>query len=468
MHRRLTAIAFTLCLCASLCAARPPADQKKGDVRTFELHPVAPPVPALKYRFTYDPVDCYRGNAAIPYLQAMMFLSDKEDAALDKALDALRDKDEATLRAAGQTLLNHNTLFDTLDLAAHADSCEWQPAIRERGIMALLPHLNLMRKMANILRVRAAIQMRDGQVDEALKTIRLGFEMSRDTGREPVLVSGLVGIAIGALTNESLAELMSRPDAPNLYWALASMPRPTVEFRHSMSGERAFLFASVSALKRSENVDELTAQDWRDVMRQISQLMSQSSGANGGKPKVVSEVEITAAAALVLPQAKKYYAESRNVPVEQAEKVEPMKLAGIYYYEQYRASLDEIFKLIELPYPQQSALLEQTMKQFAHRKEQTPTNVFYQLIPALNRASASFARLDRQLAALTAVEAIRSYAAAADGTLPPKLEDISDTPVPINPMTGQAFEYSVEGNTAVLRDSQTKDWVLEYTIKVVK
>ena len=40
------------------------------------------------------------------------------------------------------------------------------------------------------------------------------------------------------------------------------------------------------------------------------------------------------------------------------------------------------------------------------------------------------------------VEALRMYAAAHDGTLPDKLDDVSEVPVPADPGTGLPFEYS--------------------------
>lgn len=58
--------------------------------------------------------------------------------------------------------------------------------------------------------------------------------------------------------------------------------------------------------------------------------------------------------------------------------------------------------------------------------------------------------LDRELAAMQIVEGLRAYAAANDGQLPDSLEDLADTPAPLDPSTGQPFGYRVEGRTAVI------------------
>jgi hypothetical protein len=50
------------------------------------------------------------------------------------------------------------------------------------------------------------------------------------------------------------------------------------------------------------------------------------------------------------------------------------------------------------------------------------------------------------------VEALRLYAAAHDGNLPPRLEDVA-VPLPDDPFTGKPFRYTVVGTTAHLRGS---------------
>ena len=62
----------------------------------------------------------------------------------------------------------------------------------------------------------------------------------------------------------------------------------------------------------------------------------------------------------------------------------------------------------------------------------------------------AFARMDRALAAMRCIEALRLYAAAHDGELPATLDDIKEVPIPLNPVTGKPFGYHLEGKTAVL------------------
>jgi hypothetical protein len=62
------------------------------------------------------------------------------------------------------------------------------------------------------------------------------------------------------------------------------------------------------------------------------------------------------------------------------------------------------------------------------------------------------ARLEQRIALLRHVEALRLYAAAHDGRLPAHLEDIP-VPLPVDPVTGKPFHYSVEGGTAKISGS---------------
>jgi hypothetical protein len=59
-------------------------------------------------------------------------------------------------------------------------------------------------------------------------------------------------------------------------------------------------------------------------------------------------------------------------------------------------------------------------------------------------------RIDRRIAALRCVEALRLHAAAHDGKLPASLADVKEVPIPADPMTGKSFAYKVDGDTATI------------------
>jgi hypothetical protein len=82
------------------------------------------------------------------------------------------------------------------------------------------------------------------------------------------------------------------------------------------------------------------------------------------------------------------------------------------------------------------------------QKDLPPLAVF---IPAIARARLQFARLDREIALLRTIEALRDYAARHEGQPPAALDEMKDLPLPIDPVTGRGFEYHHNGRTVILR-----------------
>ena len=72
------------------------------------------------------------------------------------------------------------------------------------------------------------------------------------------------------------------------------------------------------------------------------------------------------------------------------------------------------------------------------------------LMPAIQSVRAAQVRLERDIAALRIIEALRMHAADHDGTLPKSLDGITGVPVPLNPATSKPFYYKLNGSTAIL------------------
>jgi hypothetical protein len=85
--------------------------------------------------------------------------------------------------------------------------------------------------------------------------------------------------------------------------------------------------------------------------------------------------------------------------------------------------------------------------------QQAAKQVDIQLKASFDRTRILAKRLDTDLAALQCVEAIRSYAASHAGQLPQTLTEITEVPVPKDPVSGAAFRYSRTGATAVLESA---------------
>src|SRR5438270_4042475 len=104
-----TALLFGCCAPA-LAQTRPspssPATRPvEADVRTFELTPVAPPQPAMKYQLLFDDLDQRRpGNAAVLYMQAVLLMGSGTAEEADKALGAYDAGDLKTFDALADSV----------------------------------------------------------------------------------------------------------------------------------------------------------------------------------------------------------------------------------------------------------------------------------------------------------------------------------------------------------------------------
>src|SRR3954470_19815978 len=189
----IAALVLGFCAPAFSQQTRPsstPATQSAADVRTFELTPVGPPQPAMKYQLLFDDLNDRRpGNAAILYLQAALLMGSGTADEAQKAVEAYEAGDLKTFNALADSVSGRSGVFQQLDLAARRDECDWQPPMREMGDHTLLPHLYHLHALGKVLRVRALRQVGQGQVEDALVTLRLGYELSEKMSREPVIVS---------------------------------------------------------------------------------------------------------------------------------------------------------------------------------------------------------------------------------------------------------------------------------------
>jgi hypothetical protein len=444
-------------------AEKRPANQP--EVRAFELTAVAPPTPALKYQLLYDNlVERRSGNAAMLYLDAVLLMGADAKEKAGQALDARDAKNMAGFNQLADSLAVPS-VFQELKLAAQREECDWQPPFREMGAQTLLPHLHpMVQGLAKLVVVRALRQIDQGDVAGALETLRLGYEMSEKIGHEPVLVSALVSLKTTAMMNDCLAQLMNRPEAPNLYWALAEYPSRRAIFRRAFDGERQFIAASVPVMTMKVAGEKLTADDWRSVLKTIADVVTEFEGT----PEHVDPLKDTSSA--VLQRAQHDYAQSNQLTLDEVAKLDPAIVLGTYYFAQYELAADDRFKLRGLPYPVQLAMCDAYAASLEQSIAEQPANPLLKTLPALQKCVVPFARADRELAALTAIEALRSYAAASGGKLPARLEDATATPVPENPLTGRPFEYHLDGDTATLADTQAPPELptLTYTVKIRK
>ena len=443
-----------------------------GDRRTFTLSAVPPTVPALRYALAVDPADRLPGNAAVAYLEAGLQVSVDDSKAIDDASDAVDVDWPKFDRIVAGRFAGRGGAVQALADASRCDGCDWGfpsgPALA--GPWA--SHLNAVRNMANLLRYRAMYEARAGHVDEAVGSLRWGYELGRRLGEGDTLIQGLVSAGIIAAMADPLQMLMNRVGGPNLYWPLANLGRPGTDVARALNGERRFTVAAAPVLAKGRTGD-ITAGDWSAYRTAAAAYVRSTAISGPGQPATFSpDADWTgddaAAAASLLPRAAAHYAATRHVPVDSASRLDPRLLAATYCIEQYQVASDAAYAWAPLPYPKLIPAMRAIPDRLRDMGLTAPDPFLILFVRRPGHIVQAFARCDRTLAAFTAVEAIRSYAAGHAGQLPASLADVADTPVPDNPVTGRPFEWRVDDGVGTLgdHDALLADRPLEYTVCV--
>jgi hypothetical protein len=453
------------------CAAVPVARAQSGSAdppETWRMTVHAQPVsrPALAHALLPDPGQRTPGNAAPVYLIAMAQARQIKVPEVDaedlkrKGLPPAEDSDlmyyyfelpieRVPVKDLEQFMRPYDPALQTLHVAARREYCRWDLPIREQGLQTPFTHLNDARHLVNLASLQARLHVARGEHAEAAREIGAVFRMGLDVAQDGMLIQSLVGTGIGAVAVERTKDLVQRPGAPNLYWPLANLPRPFVSFRSTMQWEQAGLMATFPELQRAD-ADPMSSDDWARFVNRIPALSLGAGEYASGTPTVETTLGPAALGAVLYPRAKRFLRELGLSP----EKVDAMPVPealGRYVLGQYRARYDDMVKWSGVPYWQAIPELSKLEASFARQQQSdAPAQFFLAVIPAAARAATQLALLDRRIAMLQTVEGIRAYAAANAGKLPPKLEDMTETPAPPDPTTGKPFAYHIEGGRATL------------------
>jgi hypothetical protein len=305
------------------------------------------------------------------------------------------------------------------------------------------------RLLGRLLALRARLEIADRRFEAALHTLQTGFALAQSYTR-----NGGWGPAKGATDGDGILialldrvrEWVQTEGSPNLYWALANLPRPMVDRRHALEVEEAGVYWTFPELRHP---DQLTAEQAQGVLERIWQIL-------GDKPdKEEARRASREAVARLLPRARLHLME-RWLKRQPAD-VKPASTAVlVYLVDEYRRVAEDIFKWAGIPYPQAMQGLEQSMRHFARLRKSAPDNPLLHTMVSVSNQFQLFAIRDRETGLLQCVEGLRAYAAHA-GRLPKSLNDVSpDTPAPPDPVLGKPFEYHSDGITATLQASSPR------------
>ncbi len=301
--------------------------------------------------------------------------------------------------------------------AAGKPDCKF-PVLKEPKVPfvnVLLPHLSTMRSLGRLLIIEGKHLEHQKKVREALDTYLAILKMGYHVSKEPILISGLVGIALDAMGSNAIESciLRNRLDAATITYLqerLRVTKWATENYEIAMSGERVFGMSLVD-----------------DLLDRPGQLSLTDLGASGSKLQNL------------LPITTKAFPELR----------ETVRAIMKSDFRKYWKAMDEWNKL-----PDHIAFRPENQPSDKLIEELPAWSLARMLVPALGRARLAFARGKAQKAVLDAVAALELYR-QKKGAYPANLNEPEEIlrAIPLDPFSNEPLKYN-----------RTEDGYLIYSI----
>lgn len=453
---------WSIMICCALGAVLPaapaPGDDKPAEEkwlldRKLELSPQPEPVPALEYRLFPLASELKEGNAVPIYLR---LVHEQSDAARKRWFERPTELNQEPIErfpvAEAREFLNgYRRFFQQFDLGARRKSAEWNYTLDQGSVIdILLPDVQIMRTYVPLMVLRARVEIAEKNWPAAADALKTGFTFSRQVSEAPFLIHGLVGIACASQFTDTLLDFVSRPGAPNLYWSLTALPRPFISLRRALEFEQRLLeyqFPELADLDRPRSPEQ-----WDALLKKVRTDFQQLLDTDTKKEPIPpgTAPDDPAAKSPDLPAAKKYLTEQRHRPAAEVNALPPAQVLLLYLVAVFKDFAQDEFKAAYLPYPESGPVLAAAEKRLKAAPATEGMRYTKALLPAIKKVMAAQNRLERKIAALRVLEALRLHAAAHDGKLPDRLSQVTAVPVPDDPGTGKPFAYQRDGEDAVL------------------
>lgn len=433
------------------------------------ISPAARPVPVMRYRLTPAVRELVPGNAAALYYRAIVEaqsinrqLGDSE--AHREIRDALNGEwldlplEELPLPAAKRALETWQTPFNELAVGVTRAQAIWDLPLREGGVATLLPEIQEMRSFARILALRARVEIAEGSFNDAATTLRTMIRTSQHVSESGTLISSLVGVACDGLAISEVENWIGAADSPNLYWALTALPNPPIDTSLGLESEHLWIDADIPYLDLLEK-SILSEAQARHLTESLSRFIALAVEQNDVELPGGLRLPISSELAQLLPMLATYPTAKRELIARgrapgEVEQMPVAQVVVLRWVEEYREMLDEMLAWGPQSYPEAAPALRDIEERISNLGNRPSGRFASLLLPAVEAARRAELRLQQRVAMLRVIEALRLYAASHGGGLPAKLSEITEVPVPVDPVDLQPFAYELKGSTATLRSNR--------------
>jgi hypothetical protein len=427
--------------------------ESRAPVRLI-LHPAVAPTPALARRLLPELTDQKPGNAVTLYEQASLIYRERRltYAEQEKLYSWLEGPCTDLPRQQVRELLSRfEETLRTVEQASVCGSCDWDPLTRASAGLFDYPGPAL-NHFGLLLVLRSRLALAEGRLEDALRTVRVGLAMARHCGESPYMAWAMLGMRITSQMVRTLEQVIQKPAAPNLYWALTALPRPFINLAPAIEGEQLYLKTYMSQLNGIEDRPFNMVELWAVLGALVNQ-----TDVGGPQPPWQ---DFQARLGMIVDACRHRKQNERALAADGwcARRLRRMSAVQLYVIDaihQYKRLWDGSAKWFYLPYWQAVEGLKKAHQDLiAERWRSWPGKGRFPLAPLIIRdvfkVKFDQAKLERRLELLRTMEAIRLYAQAHAGKPPAMLRDSRDSPIPLDPMTNQPFGYRVTGHALLL------------------
>ena len=457
--------AAALVVTSSVAVAQPQPGVKDGkQVFAVTLSPMAAPKPLSNYYLTPQYKEQQPGDQLSGFMKCFMeqalFFNAENEAKRQKLNEMSLDElpkdvlEQFGMNAGIAYSPKYDTMFVSIDRAARYSRTEWNEYFpsRKDGINWLLPEVQQMRRLASVLKLRLRGEIKAGQFDRAIETVKSLTGLAHMFESHPTIIGDLVGIAVQTIAWDGVEEMVAQPGCPNLFWSLVELPTPPFNSTRGYEGERAFITTQLDYLLALDRpLTDPEASKVFDFVDGVSQVMGKLEAAPLDGFRRYLQSSRLRYALLAADPAGVEAARGRLVGTGKMNPVAvkafpPLQVVLTDDLLSYHVWRDELMKHRNLPLAESLAGMAEADRQV---KAQSHDLILAPLLPALSRYKIVEARNAQRVALLRVLEALRLHAAAGNGELPATLAD-TKLPMPLDPAIGKAFEYGVKDGVATL------------------
>lgn len=446
-------------------------DDRGYEIEVIEMtvSPAAQPSPIFTHRLTWLPHETTAGNAATVYLHSLG----------QNALTRKWKKAEGAFGDDFEAWANYETPRDTIPLddlrkasgyfdeyirqhivrASSRRDCDWGYGLEDlKGDLVFGLHLNGLqdtRSISRVLSLQTKLAILESRFEDAIRLMKMNYRLAENVGRVKLLIGSLISFAEVGIANGNMVDFIATPDSPNMYWALTELPQPVADLRGAFRLECRALMRIFPIFDDVESATH-SSEEWARIIGELFESVL-STQLQGYQPPTGMKYIPTAIGIMAYGPAKERLI-AQGFDEAEVEAMPVGKVLLLDANREYRLLADQVEKEIYLPYPS-SLQRSDAIERIFIEAEKTALNSFGKImaamtLPAIQQVLNANVRVRRDIDALRLIEALRMHA-AEHGKFPESLGDISLVPVPANPATGRAFEYRLDGETAVVELPRT-------------